>query len=102
MIPPLCVVFNPWFHVFWNCGFHDPVIWFFINRVFDHLDPVFHLVEGPFRPYFGPIFNNFPLLMHHPRYRRYDHDNAACQSDEDMKPAIHAGLYKYLPETTKS
>ena len=54
---------------------------------------------GRFGPYFGPIFNNFPLLMHHPRYRRYDHDNAACQSDEDMKPAIHAGLYKYLPET---
>ena len=36
MIPPLCVVFNPWFHVFWNCEFHDPVICFFVNRVFVH------------------------------------------------------------------
>jgi hypothetical protein len=60
MIPPLCVVFNPWFSMVCNCEFHRPGGRILTFRVFDHLDTVFHLVWGRFRPYFGPIFNNIP------------------------------------------
>ncbi len=35
MIPPLCVVFNPWFHWFWISGFHRPRRIIFLKRVFD-------------------------------------------------------------------
>jgi hypothetical protein len=67
MIPPLCVVCNAWFQLFWNCGFHDPVIWFFISwflPTFVHFSPLMPSLLSTSSPPAHPIFRCFLFAGH--------------------------------------